>query len=268
MKERRLRRCRVGRLEGSLVSPSMRPRVGAIVAGLCFLAGPLVGRAQDIWIDDFRISGSPSEKLQMPAGGSTSALYANPGTIGGFREVSFSSAIPVIIDEWVFFETPIAGAQSGRPIGAALNTLGGANPAADVDWTFTYNLNGAGLNADLSPLSRIALQWETDHVAFSNDTSMSITLIDGANRSHTSTVIWQSPADRAHNLSLETSWLLDDFAAAGVDLRDIDTIRWTGNSDFAMDAGFSGLAVIPEPTALALSGIGLGIASLRRRRAT
>lgn len=240
----------------------------APIVGALFFGGLSVGHAQmTLLIDDFSASGSAPVVLDALPGETLMGLYASSGTIGGFRDVVFTNNYQgSSSSKWVFFDTPIVSSLGGNLVAGALSTPVTVTNADDVDWTFTYDANGTGLNADLSLYSEIVLSWEADHVGLNNDTSMSITLTDGTGGFHTSPITWRSPEDEAHDLILNTSWSLNDFVAAGVDISDIESIQWSGNSDASADDVYGSLMLVPEPSTFLLAGMGTVLLLLLRRR--
>lgn len=249
--------------------PSRRLKIGAVLTtGTIALLSALgsVGGAQTLVIDDFSSPGPSSQFLGAFGGSPDSALFASPGALGGFREVNLMNNFPVTTNRvaWLFSASPSPSLLTGNPLAGLLSSDTGGR----AEWSITYDGNGSGLGVDLSSFSSFVLSWEGDQDEFEFDTSMTITLTDSQSRSASSTVLWQA-GQMLPSRALDTSWALSDFSAAGtgIDLSDIDSIRWSGVGDESMDASFSSLRAIPEPSSLLLIGIGAGafVFSSRRR---
>lgn len=130
-----------------------------------------------------------------------------------------------------------------------------------AEFNMCYDANGAGLNADLSGGSKIAMSFDPDHFGHIAETVIEMKLSDGVNEAMVS-YSWDTYTLPPVSGFYELDFLFADFLAdnADLDLTNIQSIKLHYLADHAHDVGIDYLmtdaANIPEPMTFVLLGAG------------
>lgn len=202
--------------------------------------------AQTLTIDAFSAGGSSFALRARSTGDIASRSDPSSNAVGTSRDVTMKSKAGYV--SLSLISPPFYVSSYDYHLGLAISTHAGA----EAEWSITYTGFGSGLN--LSNFDNLVTKWQPDHVGVGNTsdvndpTSLYFTLTDSIGNSHTSTVTFNTP--EIDPGLLFTKFSLSDFSTNGVDLTDIETIVWGGDSDFAGDYGFESIVAetVPEPS--------------------
>ncbi|MBF0216612.1 MAG: PEP-CTERM sorting domain-containing protein [Candidatus Omnitrophica bacterium] len=247
----------------------MRKILVCLTVGVMLMFISETARAANTTIDEFD---NPSFVELLPAYGTTEHRVDTglPDVIGGSRQIDYTRYSPgnTGLSAGTDYSDSFYIKQSSAPGQASMST----SASNWGEFYLTYDANGSGLNTDFSQVDQMEVNFWVDHLGFVKPSAMSIMLTDGNGTSYEQKTIWSTN-------SLIDNWLTESFplaeyAAHGVNLTDVDQIRFYYEGDQANDASFDNIrftssSSTPEPASMILFGIGgiamAGIKKLRKR---